>query len=127
MASTNAKAVAEEVIKKVRKGEKVSISAIARKKGYSPHYAKQPGRITKTKEYQEAISPLLQEIEDARMRALKLLKKREAKANYRDLVYGTDVLTKNHQLLSGKSTSNVAIAIRELSDAELQDLSNGSE
>lgn len=127
MASANAAAVAHEVIEKVRKGEKVAISKIALKHGYKPSVAKKPNKITNTRAYQEAISPLLQEIDEARMRAIRLLKKREAKANYRDLVYGADVLTKNHQLLSGKSTSNVAIAIRELDDADLQNIAAGSE
>ena len=46
MPSINAKRVAERVLETVRKGQKVSVSKIAREEGYSPEYAKQPGRIT---------------------------------------------------------------------------------
>jgi hypothetical protein len=111
MSSENAKAVAQEVIETLGKGGKVSVSAIARRKGYSKSVAKNPKQITETQSFQSVVQPVVQEMEAARDRAMTLLLKTENKAKYRDLVDSVDKLTKNIQLLSGGKTSNEDIHI----------------
>ena len=127
MASENAKAVAQEVIQRVRKGTKVKLGEIVKKQGYSPWIAKHPDKVTKTKSYQDAVAPLLDQIEKERQRAISMLPKAIGKAKYRDLIDGIDKLTKNHQLLSGKATSNVAVGYKNMSDDELYRISQGGE
>ncbi len=127
MASENAKAVAQEVIQKVRKGQRVQIGQIIKGKGYSESVSKSPTKVTRTKAYQDAVAPLLDQIEKERQRAISMLPKAIGKAKYRDLIDGIDKLTKNHQLLSGKSTSNVAVGYKNMTDDELYRLAEGSE
>ncbi len=130
MPSENAKAVAEEVIATLGKGGKVSVSAIARRKGYSKSVAHNPKQITQTKTYQDTVAPIVARMNAARDRAVSLLEKTESKAKYRDLIDAVDKLTKNIQLLTGGSTANVALGIKRLSDGELAriaDADGGSE
>lgn len=111
MPSENAKAVAEEVIATLGKGGKVSVSAIARRKGYSKSVAKNPKQITETKSFQAVIRPLLDRLEEERDRAISLLASRVGKASYRDLTDSIDKLTKNIQLLSGGATETIAAKV----------------
>lgn len=111
MPSENARAVAEEIIATLGKGGKVSVSAIARRKGYSKSVAKNPKQITETKSFQAVIKPVLERMEEERDRALALLEQRIGKASYRDAVDAVDKLTKNIQLLSGGVTENIAAKV----------------
>jgi DNA transposition AAA+ family ATPase len=120
MASENAKAVAQEVISRVRKGTKVNLGEIIQKQGYAD-------KVTKTKAYQEIVTPFVQQLEQEIQRAIDLLPKTISKAKYRDLVDGIDKLVKNYQLLSGKATSNVAVGYKNMSDDELYRLANSGE
>ena len=106
MPSENAKAVAQEVIETLGKGGKVSVSAIARRKGYSNSVAKNPKQITQTKTYQDTIAPVVAEMQAHRDEVLVRMRKEFSKAKYRELTDALDKLTKNIQLLSGGKTSN---------------------
>lgn len=124
--SNSARAVAHEVIERVRKGKKVSVRAIAIRRGYSPSSASS-NKVQNTKSYQEVIQPVIAQMERERQRAIDLMPKASKKAKYRDLVDATDKLTKNIQLLHGRSTSNVAISMRNYTDAELERIATGGE
>lgn len=113
MPSFNAKAVAKEVIATVRKGEKVNMQKIQRKHGYSK-FSAAAMKATKTKAFKDEIKPIIDQLEAERQRAVSLMKKRISKAKYRDLVDGMDKLTKNIQLLGGKTTENVKHTISDL-------------
>ncbi len=108
MASENAKAVAQEVLETIGNGKKPSVLKIAPKHGYAVTTAGS-GQIQKTKTYQKAIRPLLERLNDERDKIIEGLKKTRSKAKYRDLIDGLDKITKNIQLLSGKSTENVFV------------------
>lgn len=117
--SIMAKSVAKEVIKAVRVGKKPNVYRIAIEKGYSPQSAK-ASKPQRTKAYQEVMKPFVDGIEEERAAALQAMKKKRKNAKYRDLGYVIDVLTKNHQLLTGGATSNVALKYQKMSDEELE-------
>lgn len=108
MSSIAAQEVAKEVIRQVEKGGKPFITTIAPTKGYSPRTA-HSGKIQKSKGYQEIMKPFTDALIDERNRAIKAMKGKISKAKYRDLVDAVDKLTKNHQLLTGNSTENIAV------------------
>lgn len=110
MASHNAKAVANDVIRMVRNGKKVNMQKIQQKHGYSKTSAKAM-KATKTKSFKKAVGPIIKQLEDERQRAVSLMGKRISKAKYRDLIDGMDKLTKNIQLLNGGKTSNDELKI----------------
>lgn len=109
MASNNAKAVAQEVLENLGKGKKVSIGAIARKKGYSKATAKNPKLITETKSYKETVSPVVAAMAKERDAIIKRLPKMRGKASYGDLGRVLDKLIRNMQLLEGKDTDKGSI------------------
>ena len=119
MASENAKAVAQEVIKKVRKGEKINKQKIQRRHGYSKTSAKSM-KATTTKTYKEEIKPIVEMMEQERIRALEQAAKVRGKAKYRDLIDSADKLTKNIQLLGGKPTG-IEELTSKVDDQELTD------
>lgn len=110
MASENAKAVARDVIKKVRKGEKIVMGKILKKRGYSKTIQKKPNKVTKTKSYRTAMAQVVEDLELERAEIILALKKKRSKAKYRDLIDGIDKITKNTQLLTGKATGRLNIA-----------------
>ena len=81
-----------------------SVANAMRKAKYSKAYAKNSHKMRKTKAFQEATMSVVDEFEQARRRAFALIKRKEAKAKYRDLTDGVDKFTKNIQLLKGKPT-----------------------
>lgn len=130
MASSNAKAVAYDVIKSVGKGVKVDYGSIIKKHGYADSVARNPEKVTKTKSYMDIVNPALEKIENIRMKSLQALEKKNLnKEKYRDLVSGVDILTRNAQLLGGKATDNVAIqvSISEQIGNKYADVSNESD
>lgn len=118
MGSVNARRVANKVLEKVRNGEKVSVSAIAREVGYGTT-SKIPGKITGTKSYKEVMAPVVEMMERERNRILmELASKDLEKERHRDLVGSMDTLTKNIQLLSGKETERAGVTINVVSYGE---------
>jgi hypothetical protein len=112
MGSVNARAVAHEVVEMVGKGLKVNYRSLLLKHGYSKSVANKSNKVTKTKSYMDIVNPAMKKIENIHMKSLQALEKKNLdKEKYRDLVFGVDILTKNIQLLSGKSTDNVAIQV----------------
>jgi len=107
--SENAKAVAQEVIQTVRKGQKVIKGEIIRKHGYSQSVSERPSKVTDTQSYKDEIEPFLEGLIKERERILKALKTKDlSKVQYEGLVRSLDLATKNIQLLSGGATERVA-------------------
>ena len=119
--SLRAEAVAHDMIAAVRRGEFPQVTKLAVARGYSKASAEN-GKVTRTKSYKRVMLPFLKKLEIERDRAIDKLKDRVEWASYRDLVDGIDKLTKNHRLLENKSTDNIAIAVKSMSDEELQKL-----
>lgn len=108
--SINAQSVARDVTERVRKGQKVVIGEILRKRGYSESVSKSPTKVTKTESFQEAISPVVQAMVSERDRIIKAMAEQKlSKVKYRDLTDAVDKLTKNIQLLTGGATDRVMI------------------
>ena len=87
--------------------------------GYTKATAKNPYIIYESESIQEGISDFISQLDDKRRMAITYItKKKLTKASPRDLSYIADVLTKNHQLLSGGATernevSEVSIKIKK--------------
>lgn len=106
MASENAKAVAQEVIETVRKGQKVVLGKIIRKR-YSKSVSESPTKVTETKSYQEELRPVVEQLEMERQRLITAIADKDlSKVRYEDAVRSLDIVTKNIQLLGGKPTEN---------------------
>jgi hypothetical protein len=111
MASENAKAVADEVIQKVRKGEKVNMQDIQKKHGYSDRSAKSM-KAKRTKTYKKAMSPILKRMEAHRRRIMNALDSKDlSKERFKDLSDALAKTTHDIQLLSGGKTSNDKVEI----------------
>ena len=106
MASENAIAVAREVSENIRKGKKVVLGKIIAKR-YAKSTSEAPQRVTQTKSYIEAMKPIIEQLEEERQRAVRLLKDKITKAQYHQLVDAVDKLTKNIQLLGDKPTEHL--------------------
>lgn len=109
MATENQKIVIEKIKSKVGKG-KISVSKEMRGI-YADSVAKIPGKLTKSKGFQEEMKPVVEQMEKERQRAISLLKTKISKAQYHQLVDGIDKLTKNIQLLSGGATEKLVLEI----------------
>jgi hypothetical protein len=107
MASLTAKALAKEISENLGrpKGERLSLGALLLKHGYSESVSKTPSIVTRTKSFQDAIEPLVSELELERDEIIKEMKGKRKAANYSTLVIALDIVSKNLQLLKGKPTS----------------------
>ena len=120
-----ARQVAHDVLESLGRGIKPNITNLAIKRGYSPKTAAK-GQVTNRKSYKAVIEPFVLKLEIERDRAIDAMKGKISKAKYRDLVDSIDKLTKNHQLLTGGSTANVALGVKALKDDELERIAEGS-
>lgn len=104
--------MAKKVSETIRKGELVNYGKIAREVGYSHTTSLKPNVITRSIAYREAIDRFLPVAEKARQNAIDAIAKRNMhKEKLPAVVDAMDKLTKNIQLLSGKSTDNEAIQV----------------
>lgn len=110
MASDSAKAVAEEVIRKVGKG-KVNKKEIILKNGYSKTVANSPTKVTETKSYKTVILPFLKRLETHREKVIAAMEAKDlTKEQYKTLNDGLAKLNHDIQLLSGGSTEDIKIS-----------------
>jgi len=80
--------------------------------GYSPASAKNPKIVIDSKEVQDGIAKVAEDINYLRQKAIAELRKRDIKKEpYRDVVKAIDIYTKNHQLLSGGETERAGVTI----------------
>lgn len=112
MTSINAQKVAQDVMKAVRKGQKVVLGKIIEKR-YSKSVSKSPTKVTETKSYKDEMRPIVEQLEVERQAIIKRLSHVRNKAKYRDLIDGLDKTTKNIQLLTGGKTENIGIEASE--------------
>lgn len=108
--SFQGRAVAKEVIKRVREGKKVNMQEIQKAHGYSAASAKSM-KATFTRSYKEEIANVLTKMDSLRIKTLDAL---HAKDLNDAKVFDLNLLLKNlnHdiQLLQGRSTENLATA-----------------
>ncbi len=124
MASEAAKAVAQEVIKVVSKGEIPNKEKIQIEKGYSKNSARSY-KAMNTKTFKREIAPFLTRLLQHRERVIEKMEETIDSAEYRDLSSSLERTTKVIQLVTGGSTENVAIGVKKLTDDELQHLADG--
>ncbi len=92
--------------------------------GYSENSAKNPKLIIEGKEVQEALSLVADDLDHLRQRAINELKARDIeKEPYRDVIKAVDILTKNHQLLTGGETERnlTPLTVRIIRDGDKGD------
>lgn len=78
--------------------------------GYSEASAKNPKLIIESEEIQNGISEFVSMLDDKRRMAIvKLTDDKLEKSSAKDLASIVDVLTKNHQLLTGGETDNLGV------------------
>ncbi len=74
--------------------------------GFADITAKTPEKVFGSVALKPEVDKVVAKLESLRERALQRMAKMSGKASYRDAVYGVDILTKNHQLLTGGKTEN---------------------
>lgn len=75
--------------------------------GYSKSQADNPFQVLRTKTIQNGIQDFLGLLDDKRRQAIThITEDKLKKSSGRDLAYIGDIMTRNHQLLSGRSTDN---------------------
>lgn len=86
-------------------GHTKSMGALLAEAGYSEAMQKNPKLVLESDTIQEGIAQVAKDIDKIRRKALNELMARDIeKEPYRDVVKAVDVLTKNHQLLTGGET-----------------------
>jgi hypothetical protein len=91
-------------------GEKKTMGEIALDAGYARGQAVNPNRILKCKAVKEKLSTYVKEVERVRNTAIKqMTKDKLIKSDPAKLAYITDIMTKQHQLLSGEPTERTEI------------------
>jgi|TARA_Y100000310_G_scaffold341781_1_gene442067 hypothetical protein len=86
----------------------LTLGEIALKAGYSESMAKNPQLIMNSETVKEGIASYVKTVDDKRRMAIRHITERKLqKAPAKECAYVTDVLTKQHQLLSGGATENV--------------------
>lgn len=111
MSSENAKAVAREVITKVRSGKKVNLQEIQQNHGYSKWSAKAM-KGTRNETFKKETKPLsdglAKEIERIK---LEMASRDISEERYETLTRSLDILIKNYQLITGGATERQGISI----------------
>lgn len=91
-------------------GTKKSKAQIIREAGYSREVSEKPELVYESKAVKDQLSTFISTLEKKRQKSLNAITDEKLKrANARDNAYITDILTKNHQLLTGGATENIAI------------------
>lgn len=124
MASENAKAVAKEVIKRVRKGQKVKMGEIIENQGYSESVSKSPTKVSKTKSYQKEMKPVVNSLENIRNNLIIELENRKDLSGERmkELVEMLNKLNHDIQLLSGGATNRDEMIISKEDEKRIKEI-----
>ncbi len=108
--SENIRAVARDVVETVQKGEKVVMSKILRRHGYSESTAASPVQVTSRPAYKEEIRTYTEQLEQHRQNVLTAMMNKDLDTEqYRTLSDAQTKLTHDVQLLSGGKTENVGL------------------
>lgn len=100
--------VANEVLRRVRKGKKINLSEIQRNAGYSPSSVRAHKAI-KTKEYKDIVIPVTQKMKELHAKAINNLSERDLTKERMDSVVNlAKQMIHDTQLLEGKATENIA-------------------
>jgi hypothetical protein len=82
-----------------------TLGAMLLEAGYSQESADNPFKILSSETIQEELRPIVDQLEEIRLKAIEALKKKDpSREHYRDVIAGLDTLTKNIQLLSDRPT-----------------------
>lgn len=109
--SMNARAVARDVVDTTRRGEKVIMSKIVRRHGYSESTASTGvASVRNTQAYKDEIESYTKRLEKHRTKVLIAMEKKNLdEEQYRTLSEAQTKLTHDVQLLTGGSTENVGV------------------
>jgi hypothetical protein len=110
----------EKLIRLVREnmgkvGNTKTLGELMLEAGYAQSTADNPYEIFESPAVQGGLEDLLKMLDDKRRMAInKITEDKLDKTSPRDLAYIGDVLTKNHQLLSGGATANIVLPIANI-------------
>ena len=91
-----------------KKGETKTLGELLKKAGYSKSSCDNPKRILEGDEIKDKLKDVTDLMAEKRKMALKAIDKEKLdKSAGRDLAYISDVMTKNHQLLTGGDTERI--------------------
>lgn len=108
--SSNARAVAKEVIRKLEAGEKIRLGEILLKQGYAKTTSTVPAIVTSTPAYREEMDTYVARLEKHRASVLAAMEKKDlTEEQYRTLADAQTKLTHDVQLLTGGKTENVGM------------------
>ncbi len=110
MASIDAENVGKEVLETLGKGKKVILGEIIKKNGYAQNTADNPKNVTETESYKKVVRPLAEGISKEIEKIKEEMATRDITLErYETLANVMDKLVKNHQLLTGGATENIAV------------------
>lgn len=96
-----------------------SKAKILKEAGYSETVANNPQIVTESAGYKEATKPFIEQMEAERQRLIdSMTAKSLDSVTYRDHISSLDILTKNIQLLSGKSTEKIELNTTRVEEIE---------
>lgn len=95
-----------------KKDSSKTLGQMLREAGYSDIQSLNPKKILETKAVKEGVSDFVKMLDDKRRMAVThITEDKLEKASARDNAYITDILTKNHQLLTGEETERQGVSI----------------
>lgn len=116
MGSIAPQLLAQKISANIRKGKRTVLYDAIKSVGYPHSVARKPKLVTETLAFKKAFAleskDIVKELDKEIVRIqLAMADKNLSKEEYKTLVQAFDVQVKNKQLLSGGSTSNVAIKV----------------
>jgi hypothetical protein len=109
-------------------GSTKTMGELLKEAGYSESIQKNPYLILQSDAVKEGINEVAEQIESLRSKALTELQARDLSGEqYRDVIKAVDVLTKNHQLLTGGETERTQpqpLVVKILRDGNTTDNGN---
>lgn len=107
-----------------KKGETRSMGELMLEAGYSEAQSKNPHQILEGEAVKEGIEDFVKMLDDKRRMAItKITESKLEQASARDNAYIADILTKNHQLLTGEETERQGLSINVINYADDNDTS----
>jgi hypothetical protein len=105
-----------------RKNSTETLASLMIKAGYTEQSAKNPKLILESESVQEGIVDFIKMLDDKRRMAItKITEKKLEESSARDNAYIADILTKNHQLLTGEETERSGLSINIINYADSND------
>lgn len=105
-----------------KQGSGKSMKELMKAAGYSDAQSKNPHQILSSEVIQDGIADFVKMLDDKRRMAItQITESKLEQASARDNAYIADILTKNHQLLTGEETERQGLSINVINYADDND------